>query len=375
MKRFGFLCRCAALPLSPLLLTGCGGGSDTDSSDPVIIATSPPPSATPLHFSVSEIARVRLGGRLVARNSSGSILGSWFVLKPDGTIQSIPTLEGYDGSTAAGINRSGMVVGSSKRAGSSTEDVGFMYNPQTGKTTLLSAMRRPTVISDAGMIAGYDFHLDPSSSNYTGKSLVYDIATGTTTELPDFGGDTYFSVSGINNDGWVGGRIVGAKDGAMALYNLKTKMLKTVRSSGVYSFTAGGFISEGGKVGGVDSAVKDGFIDQTRAFIYDINSGVKTYLPQVPVLLLYDLNVFYINASGDAALQVAEGSERSSIFLYRDGRLQELSTTLSSADQAPWRFENVIGIDDSGAVYVAAYLKQESARPDSYTSVLRLTPQ
>jgi hypothetical protein len=391
MIRPSFLFFFVTASLAVLPLAGCGGGG-SDSGDrtdvPAIIATPPPPSNTPLRYTISEITKLPFVARLVARNQNGLMAGDGFILSPTGAITMIPVRNGYTGMEVSGINNEGKVIGHYIQDRDSQDVAGFIYDAQTGQTTPIPAMKTLAAVSASGLVAGTDFQFDPPSGNNRIKGLVYNPAAGTTTKLPDYGGTTYFATNGINRDGWVSGYIFFAENSAMALYNLNTQVLRTVPPSGVYNSTRGGFVSDNGKVGGVDFVLKYAgdrqsrdisfnyyYLTESRAFIYDIASGVKMYLPDLPLLMLSPVVSFSINSSNTAAIQLGfTGATEKTSIVYRGGRIQELSTTLRAEDQATWKIRQVFAIDEGGVIFGAG---ERIGSPDAgmSTSVIRLTPQ
>ncbi|MES2459105.1 MAG: hypothetical protein V4671_00880 [Armatimonadota bacterium] len=364
MNRSSFLCRCAAVSLGAWFLEGCGGSGGSDTPN--------------FRYSVDEIVTLPFIADMVARNRQGYSIGSssaadfgtgyeGFLVSPEGAFIRVPNLQDVKTARFSAINNTGKAVGSGSY--SSGVNQPFVHDIPTGVTTPITALNSPRSINDANEVLGVELRNTSGPGPAYSGGLITNLATGATETLPDPEGDTYFTGTKINNSGLVVGGLGSplASEGVLALYDLNTRTLRTI-PAGIYPGTWALFVSDSGKITGVDFELSYDPEKRSRVFLFDSASGGKTYLPELPQVAGGAVS-FPLNASGDGAIGTSYGG-----FVYRQGRIQEINSTLSADDQKTWKIWQTYAIDDSGIIYAVGDLKGDTTAPTT-TSLLRLTPQ
>ncbi|MES2464861.1 MAG: hypothetical protein V4671_30215, partial [Armatimonadota bacterium] len=322
---------------------GCGGGAGQ---------STVAPSTEPARYVVTEIVSLPYRAVFVDRNRDGYLVGSkalgiqyddGLVVSPDGTVTVIPNpAGGFTVTYVEAINNVGQVVGTSIGP-NDIGATGFVYDIRSGQTTAIPGLTSPRAINDAGKVVGTDLR------GNIRKGMVYDIATGTSEELPRTTTDIHNSVPGNFEPFGItgGGLVAGVLFRDLALYDVNTKALKRVSPTPDTdrSFSSVSGVTESGKVPGNDRRGSGSGLT-FRRYIYDIASGRKSYLPDEPQTgglrtVINEAGAVVLGSSGD-------------LSVYQNGQLKKVSEGLSAEDLAKWQIEDAFAIDESGVIYATA---------------------
>jgi len=266
-------------------------------------------------------------GQIVGGSLNSSGVSRAFVYS-NGVLSDLGDVPGADsGYSATAISNNGLIVGSYNNGV-------FIYsNGAMNRLNIASGdIATAAGINASGQVVG-------TSSSYIGNGQFQNSAflyeNGVTNNLGALGA---YSASGINNNGQITGQAVGAAGAEAYLYS--NGLLNTLGTLGG-TYSNGYAINATGQVVGISALPGD---SNARAFLY--SNGAMIDLGSI---LGGASNAQAINDSGDVVGQSFSASAESShAFLYSNGAMFDLNSLISP--NSGWLLTSATGINDLGQI-------------------------